>query len=242
MIYLLEFVKVVMLIFGFYFIHKDSYIFMPIICFSLYFIIEVLSRTYLSHLMKEIDEQYLSNMDKIPNDRKEFLVRLEEYKKTLFISPIRLFSALLMMTLIIFITVYNDKYNMINVVLTVMFVAINALFVNPYLKKKEEEIALNEAKMMYIESTEEYRDAVNELHKASYDFVARKVVITVIMSFFILLSVIFTMIRSGVVSVPYVIIYFIFMMTLFKEGKTVIEYDNEAEKQKIAKAKFINIL
>ncbi|MCR4879747.1 MAG: hypothetical protein K5906_02190, partial [Bacilli bacterium] len=91
---LFEFVSALSALLAVYFIHKDSYIFLPVIFFSLMLISEILLKRYSLLLLKRIDKRVEDNIFDIKDkDYYAYYFNYEQYKKYLLVNNISLFSS-----------------------------------------------------------------------------------------------------------------------------------------------------
>ena len=240
---IIQIVSYVALVIGMMFIHNDSYIYIPIICFSLYVILQILLEKHLTYCMKIVDDSFCIALDAVDKrETKKVLPRLSEYKKTLFISRIKLIGDILTSTFLASIMIINENKTMIIVFVSVFLVLIDILFISDYLKKKTKELALRERELLLHEEDAEYTDLLMTLNVNVYNLVMGKRSLRYIALFLILLSTLITMMMVKVVSVPFVLIYFIFGMTIFDKLMDIAKYDENIDKKKTDYMKLVNLI
>ena len=229
------------LICGTFFISDDSYVFIPIICFSLYIILQILLEKYLTICMKKVDAFYLERIASHPHDTKVLLTRLSEYKKSLFIGPIKLTGDVITVIFISAIMIMNEKNTLIILGSIVLILLLNYLFLDDYMKKKDEELALMERTLPNHVGEGEYLEMVLELNSRVYNQVMAKRSIRYVAIFLLILATIITMILSKIVSVPFVLLHLVFALTIFDKSKEILYFDKDLDKKRVDYMKLINL-
>ena len=238
---ILQILSYASLVTGMLFISNDSYIFIPLICFSLYVILQIFLEKYLTYSMKKVDSMFFEHIEKSHKDTNKILTRLAEYKKTLFTSPIKLTGDIITFIFLSAIMIINEKLTAI-ILFTIMFLLfIDIVFVKDYMKKKEEEVALMEKELHLFEETDEFLDRAIILNDRVYSITMGNRALRYISLFLILLSVFITMMFAKIVSVPFILVHFIFGITIFDKLKDTIYFDKDLDKKKIDYMKLVNL-
>ena len=230
------------LVAGMMFIDTESYIFVPIICFSLYVIMQILLEKYLLINMKAVDSLYLSLIEEKPTNTNLILTRIAEYKKSLFIGPIKLVSDLFTVLFLGIIMIINNRNSVLIVCMILLLTVVNLCLVRDAINKKKDNLAIEEKELDLAEDEAEYVRMSINLHDKAYNVVLLERVLKYIAKFLILLSVVITMIISHIVSVPFVIVHAFFAITIFDKLEDVSSFEKDQEKKKVDYMKLINVL
>ena len=239
---IVQIVSYVALVLGMMFIKNDSYIFIPIICFTIYIVLQILLEKHLTSCMKIVDDLFVSQFSNNKKDTDKIVPRLSEYKKTLFISRIKLTGDILTSLFLSVIMVINENMTFIIVGTVIFLILLNILFVNDYMKKKAKQLALYERELHLYETGAEYAEKLIGLNEGVYNLTMAKRSLRYIAIFIILLSTLITMMFIKVVSVPFVLIHVIFGLTIYDKLKDIIEYDENIDKRKVDYMKLVNLI
>ena len=241
----LSFIQVFSLIFlilGMMFIDKESYIFIPIICFTVYIILQILLEKYITTSMKQIDFIYLGLLENRVESTKELLRRLSEYKKSLFIGPIKLVSDIITSIFLSVVMLINNYYSSIIVATILVVVLFDLFFMRGFIEKKEEAIAVKEQELEADPDDPEYNFKAVNLYENVYNVTMIKRSLRYITIFLIFLSAFITMTISMVVSVPFILIHIIFGITIYDCLLNISNYEKDIELRKVNFMKLVNII
>ena len=236
-----QIVSYIALVIGMMFISNDSYIFLPIICFTIYIILQILLEKHLTFCMKIIDEKFVDYLGTAKKETSKIITRLNEYKKTLFTSRIKLTGDILASLFLSIIMIINETMTFIIVGTVVFIILIDILFVSDYMKKKTKKLALDEKELHLEEENDEYGEKLIVFSERVYSFTMAKRSLRYVAIFVILLSTLITMMIINVVSVPFVLIHLIFAITIYDKLKDIIEYDESLDKKKTDYMKLVNL-
>ena len=239
---ILQIASALSLMLGVKFIDEGTYIFYPIICFSLAAIFEVIIKGVLFKEMRRMDMNTLPDVYVDRINRFEFLKRFEEYKQSEVVYPIQFFTSFMMASIFCFILLINNVNNLSLIMLVMGIVLFDSFVVNPLLEKRKNSLELIQRKALLESNNNRFILQCGELTKKSYIFgklvLLRKYAYTLI----ILFAVILLMIFSHIVSVPYVICYFAMSYSLLQNLFPIFTYEQINQKHEINKSKFYNIL
>lgn len=224
---------------GFMFIDENSYIFVPVIALSCGAILQVVYQTYLSFLMKRVDERYLTELESVPIDNREYLKRFSDFKKSVFVSPINLVTNACISIFLIVILAINNKYNLLIPFAVVLILLVDVGIIHPKNKEREREIAKME-EFRDINDIGEFKDIFREINTLGYSLANRYSIYQLLRLFILLLVTIGVMILNNVVSVPFVITYLFFGTIIYTSLKKVIFFDDDVDEIKKNRVKFYN--
>ncbi len=235
-IYLLELFSFASLITGVMFIDKDTKIYIPIIGFSLYIVFELVLQKYLVTLMSRLDERYLSTLSEIPKNPKSFLLRFEEFKKNIFVTPMHFIMNCVTVVFLALIMVLNNSYNALIVMATLLLTIIYYFLIIPMQNKKKISIAKEENNLLGYSDVQEFVVDAHKLHEEAYKYTMIDTAIKYVSYFLIGVTTIISMILSNLVSVPFVLIYGLFGFTIFDRLIKIVSFPKEIEENKKQKA------
>lgn len=226
-----------------YFINKESYIYLPIIFFSLMLISELIQKKYSLYIMKRIDNRVEEIVGDIKNkDYYGFYSTYEAYKKYLLINNISFFSSFCIFLLISLVFIINDKMNFIYIVLNLLLAITYALIVKPMLNEDESIIKEYEAR---VKKTSDKAEALNYMKEArskayryadkhyayKYVSIALQVILTFIM-----------MMYNELVSITYIICYTVLQFYLYENVISILVKSDEFYKQDNLLNKIVNYI
>ena len=229
---LISLVGAVSSVLAIYFINKESYIFLPIIFFTVMLISEIVLKKYsmvvMSHIDKRVEELTINVKNK---DYYGLYTNYEGYKKCLLVNHLSTFSSFYIFLIISIVFIINDKINFIYIVLNLLLAATYAFLVKPMLDKDEAEIKENEE---FIKRTKDKLEAfsymdnarkigykyVDKLYAYKYVAIALEVILTFIL-----------MMYNSLVSVTYIICYTVLQVYLYSNIVNLLTTSSELQKQ-----------
>lgn len=238
---IIQIISIAFFIAGIMFIDSESYIFVPIIFLMLYLIVQLLLEKYLVSLLKKVDANYVDELKGRPKNTKLFLLRLAEYKKTLFVGPIKLTTDIIAVIFLGVVMVLNNRYMAFTLLFAIMFALIDFVFIDDYIKKKEDKLAREEAELDYFDGDEFYL-SIKDVTEGAYGLALIKRSSRYITLFVLLLSVLLVMIVSKIVSVPFLLLNFIFALTIFDHFRDILTSNKNEEKKKVDYMKLNNLM
>ena len=242
-LYLFEIISLVSLFVGVMLIEKNTHIYIPVICISLFAIMEILLQRYLVKLMTRFDERYLSHLNKqVPKNPKDFIYRLQNFKKMVFSGPLEVVSNTFIVVAIVVVLILNNKYNLIPIIMVVLLLLFEYLWISPYEKKRARNVFLKESDLNNAHSGEVFANNVHLLNDESYKLATFKISIKYLSYFLIFISVFVSMLFTKVTSVPYILVYGLFGVTLFEKSLKIMHYPDEIEEGKRCKTRLINLI
>ncbi len=235
-IYLLELFSFASLITGVLFIDKDTKIYIPIIGFSLYLILELVLQKYLVTLMSRLDERYLSTLSEIPKNTKSFFLRFEEFKRSVFVTPLHFIMNCVSVVFLSLIMILNNSNNALIVMMTLLLTVVYYFLIIPMQTRKQISIAKEENNLLGYRDVQEFIVEAHKLHEEAYEYSMRETAIKYVSYFLIGLATIFSMLLSDLISVPFVLIYGLFGFTVFDKLLKIVSFPKEIEENKKQKA------
>lgn len=215
-----------------YFINKESYIYLPIIFFTVMLIGEIIQKKYSLVIMNHIDKRLEETIGEIKKkDYYSFYMNSEMYKKYLLLNNLTLVSSFSTFLIISLIFIINDKMNFIYILINLLLAFSYALFIRPELNKEENEISeLEELIKTKSDKLEAYSLMNNTRIKAhkyiskeySYKYVV--IALEVILTFILMMYL-------KLVNVTYIICYSILQLYLYNNLINLLTSNESLTKQ-----------
>ena len=225
---------------GVYFI-KDSFpIYLPVIFLSLAIACEVVLKIISYSLMKKIDKYFFDESRLPRSDFKEYFFRFENYKRLALSSPMNYILVLIFTIGLAAVVLLNDVRNLLIILVPVVLTFLEALLVNPVLKKKKQQIIEQEDNIDYAKNGKDFKQRIDEMHKHAYVYSYINLLTTYLFALLILVSVILTMKLCGISSFPYIIFYTCIAVALFKAMRQLFAFNENIEEFNIVKVKISN--
>ena len=229
---LMSLVSAVSSVLSIYFINKDSYIYLPIIFFTVSILSIIILKKYSMYVMKAIDKRVEELVGDIKNkDYKGFYVDYEAYKKSLLINNLSTFSSFAVFIIISLVFIINDKMNFIYVLTNLLLAFVYVLMVKPLLDKDESEIKENEEKIELTTNKLEAFSYMNMARDKAYKYVDKfngyqyvVIMLQVVLTFIL-------MIYNQLVSVTYLVCYSFLEIYLYKNVVSLLTSNEEFNKQ-----------
>ena len=213
-----------------YFINSNSYFFVPIILFALFFIFEIIFRKGLINALKRMDDNIFNY--KIKASQNEFydFYKVEERYRFIALSIIPNFIfAVLVSVFMTVLLIINDSMNAIYVILALVLAIIHVYIYLPYHKRKSNELLEEESKIKDVQNQFQFRAVVSNTHDAAYQLGLFKNAFTYIEIAILLMSAITIMSLSHVVSVIYVVFYLCISVYLKDNFVRLLECSTQSE-------------
>ena len=212
----LSFLSGLSLVGGVYFLSKDNYFFVPLIFLSMMIIIEILLKKYLISLLKRMDQRIEDYYTDI-KDKKyyQFYQYFEQYKSSIIISDVTLFSHLFTILIIALIMLINAKMNAIYLGVNVLLAIFTSFIVQPYFIKEENKMNMLEESIVEINDIDEMNNHFFDLRKTGYSYGEKLHAYKYVISAIQLIVSFVLMMVSEVVNVTYIICYFFMEVYLY---------------------------
>lgn len=227
------------MVLGFVYIDKESLIAIPIIAFLLSLITSGGLQIYLVSAMKKMDEKYINDLEHDVKDRKAFLYRFAQFKKSLFTSPIGLLSDGITAILLSVIMAINGITNLLIPLVSTILLTADITIIRPRLKNKSRVIGRLES-FKQIDNLDDFKDNLYQINDLSYEYVRYEGMLRYFKYIIILLTVMLVMTISQINSMAFVLTYFIFGITIFEKSNSAANYFSNIGEVKTNKARFIN--
>ena len=238
---LLNFLGAASIILGLMFVDKKELLIVSLVLFSLYIILEIINRAYISYLMKKIDNNCLEDIKEKPNNPRLFLLNLANFKKSLFLTPSNFFLNIIVIVFLAIIMGLNNVYNNIITLSAILIMLLDIFFINPYLKNRERKVAKLEL-FKDCDSPQDFKDNFKLINEESYKLAMIRNALFLITRFLLCGVVILVMIICNITSVPFIFVYFGFALILVDRLEQIINFPNEVEEVKKHRARLNNCI
>ena len=231
---LLSIIPAILLVVGFFFVKEDSYIFIPIIFLSLYALFELVEKWYLIKEINFFDNFYIDKYFKNKHSIKyEDYFVYNQFKKDAFIFENSLLNSSIIISLIVFICIFNNPINVVAILVVLLLTIFKkAIFSNSESKSRQN---IDSGEQL-IKKSNACVDDVKALVNSTNKFVFRKSTTDCVISFIILIISFLMMIYTKNISVNFIIFYFGVFSILYSNFDTCLSIDNKYSdyyKQKI---------
>ena len=218
------------LLIGVYFINTNSYFFVPIIFFAIFFIFEIIFRKGLINALKRMDDNIFNyKLNASKKDFYEFYKVEEEYRYVaLSIIPNFIYTILVS----IFVTallIMNSSINVVYVLLSLIIAVIHVYVYVPYHKRKNSELLEQESLIKESNNQFQFRSIVSNTHEVAYSLGLFKNAFTYVEIAILLMSAITIMSLSNIVSVIYIFFYLCISVYLKDNFIRLLECSNKSE-------------
>ena len=213
-----------------YFINVNSYFFVPVILFALFFIFEILFRRGLIGALKRMDDNIFNYKIKAePNEFMEFYKVEEKYRYVaLSIIPNFIYTVLVSVFMTVLL-IMNGAINAVYILLALILAIAHVYIYLPYHKRRSNELAAEELKIKDVANQFQFRSVVNDAHETAYHLGLFKNAFTYIEIAILLMSAITVMSLSHVVSIIYVIFYLCISIYLKDNFVRLLECSSQSE-------------
>lgn len=231
------------LLVGSYFVNRDSFIFIPIIFFSLFIIFELLFRENLIKAMQRMDEEIAKyQLDITSEEYYSLYEATENYRSNAIgLVPDIIFTMLISVFLTA-ILVMNGTINIIYVGLSLLFAAIESIVLEPYFAKQTKLVEDDEIELKRSENEDEYYHFSSSAREKAYHIALAKTVTSYLSIGLLLIISIIIMAMSQVVSVTYVVFYLCISVYLKNNFTKMFKFSSQEEKCDYYRGKIINSL
>ena len=238
---IISFISVISAVLAVYFINKESYIYLPIIFFSVMLISELIQKKYSLIVMKHIDnrvEEMVGNIKK--KDYYGFYVDYESYKKYLLINNISFFSSFCIILFISLVFIINDKMNFIFIVLNILLGLTYALIVKPLLNEDEKVIMEYEERIKKADEKVEAFSYMKEARNKSYKYVDKHYAYRYVAIALQIILTFIMMMYNELVNITYIICYTVLQFYLYENIISILLKSDDFYKQDNLLNKIIN--
>ena len=230
------------LITGCAFIEENAYIFIPIACFALYVILELILHQYLIKNMRRIDDLYINQLEELPINNEEFIKRLSYYKKDIFSSPIEFISNVITIIVLTSVMLLNNPYTGVEILVVIILILISYSKNKEQFKRKAVDISSKEIILKDTKELKTFKEGFFDLEDSVYQYTKLNNSSTYIVYFIILLSTLLSMLLTKVVSLPFILIYFVFGLTIYRSFLKAMDYPENIENSKVSYMRLLNIM
>lgn len=238
--HLFSLLSIALLMVGFFFIKVDSYIFIPIIFITGFAISELVDNWYLIKEYNSFDKMYIDKyFSREISNLKSTYYDYIMFKKDYFSFGRKIYSAIAIITIFIFVLVLNDVMNSI-VLLSLLLVLIieQLLFANKD-QKAINEINLKKEKLC---KSDDYIESIKEINLLSNSYALRFSAIKCINTFIILIAAFTLMILTNNISVNFIIFHFGVYYVLFNNFEVMVNFSKNYRSYQKSKERFMDIV
>ena len=226
-----------------YFINKESYIYLPLIFFSLMIISEVALKAYSIRIMKNVDQRVETITHHIKNeDYYDYYLTYEGYKKYLLVNQISYFSSFYIFLLISLVFIINDKINVIYILINLVLASSYTFFIRPILDKEEKEIMYQEAVIKKADGVMNAFIAMDSARERAYKYVNKEYAFKCVVIAIQIILTFIMMIYMNLVSVTYIICNTVLQIYLYNNVVSLLNKNTDLEKQDNLLNKIINYI
>lgn len=228
------------LIIGVYFLSKETHFVIPVALLSLFFIFELMFRCELINASKRMDDNIAEFKIREGVKYRELFNNIERYR-TLALKniPNFIYSCLIVMFMVI-VLVMNSLIYSIYALVALAISLLEVFIYNPYFRNKSVILEEKESELDEVENDFQYKMKSGEIHSLTYHLALSRNLYFYAEIAVILLSIILTMVFSGVINITFVV-FFLCVSIFLKENFTrIIEYTNQSVELDFTRAKLIN--
>ena len=234
---LVQLISGIFAVLGVYFIKDNTPIYLPAIFLSLAIVTELIMKALSYSIMKKLDGFFFKNENLPKKERRNYLIKYEDYKRLSLASPMNYILLLVFALGLIAVVLLNDIKNALLIATPLAIALIDVLCVKSVLKAKKREILLLEDE---VEKCEDFYSKVKEIHTKSYNYSYIVIALSYVYAGLIVLTVILTMHICGITSFPYIVFYSMIAITLYKTLERLFSFGDTIEELNIAKIKVNN--
>ena len=167
----LQIVSGILVALGIYYINPEKDLILPIIFLSASILVAIIMKLVVFQKMKKYDALLIESADKINN--KQYFNYYEQFEKAkgfFFSNTLNIIYYCLIVVFIIFVTIFNDLRYFLIMMEPILVGAVEFVFINPSIKKKNCELELIEATLHNVNSKDDFEMKVKTIHDKSYNF------------------------------------------------------------------------
>ena len=228
--YALQILSNLFLIVSLYFVkdNSNSLLFSSISIF-LYILFSFLFRIHTCSCLSSINNVLLNRLKIIPKNKEKFTEHLSGFKSNFFLSRISVISDLLSIIFLSFIFLYNNKFNGILLIITILVATISILIFGKIKEIKTKEIDSLE-KRSKVTDLEDFKQNIEIINDKVNKFVIKEFCFTLLEYAFIVLGIILIGLFFKNISLGLVVFEFIFCSQLLKCWKSLMSFEQKEEK------------
>ena len=223
-----------------YFLNGDVNILLPLTIMICSLIIELVLKQYLFKITKQVDENHVYSLEKLPKDQYDYLVRVEDYKKSLVKSPLNIVSDIILFIVSITLLMLNSKYSFISIITVLLIILVDIVFVNPYFIRKDMEITKNEKGLSRLCNLEGFRECHKAVQSRSLKYANLKLVYFAIKLLLIGASVLISMLLAKNYSSLFALVNIMLVLIINQEGERITHYQKDLDAIKENKTRIYN--
>jgi len=155
---------------GFYFVRDDGNYLVSILLFALYGILEIISRRFLFHAMKQCDERWLKRVAVGPKEQwRERYLQYSEWKKNAFPGVFALFSSLTISIALTILIGWNSPYFFVSVAGMLVYLLAKSIGIGTSIEQAKRKIETSEHEIFSTDiSAEEATRGFEALNEEGY--------------------------------------------------------------------------
>ncbi len=228
------------LLVGLSFIESPYYL-LPLGCLAVCALFEVLYHVLLNRRMKEIDKDFLSQINR-PLSTEDELKTYEEYKSKALTLPTVLTFSLLLSLLIVLLFIFNSLYNLVIIGALLFTLLFKEVFLSPHQTREEQEISELEGALTRDKDMESFKDKFTRTHEKTYHYASEATFSRYLELFILMLAIIISMYFQGFLSLTYVLLYFALSYYLLSNLEKLFSLRKERREYDLLKSKFNTLM
>ncbi len=223
-----------------YFLNGNTNILLPLTIVICSLIMELVLKQYLFKITKQVDNNHVYNLEKLPNDQYDYLVRVEEYKKALVKSPLNIVTDIILFIVSTALLMLNSKYSFISIIVVLLILLVDVIFVNPYFTKKDMEITKSEKGLSRLCNLDGFKECHRAVQSRSLKYANTKLVYFSIKLLLIGASVLVSMLLAKNYSSLFALVNIMLVLIINQEGERITHYQKDLDLIKENKTRIYN--
>ena len=239
-ILLFNFLSMVFLLTGLYFVKTDEYVFIPLVFIALFSICELVENWYYINLLKQFDITYLNDYMLYSKDRVKDYKEYTDFKILTFNKARNISSACCMAVSIIVVLLINDKMNCFPILLFLALAVLDYIFTKTMFNKQK--IAQEESSLLLRTKSEDLGDGLlrlnAETNKMSFNLSSKRCLI-IFLTIFIAFAM---MLINHLVSANYLLFNFATYYVMYEQFGRILSYNEHQTNFLKAKERFLEVI
>ncbi len=223
-----------------YFLNEDINILFPLTIVLCSLIIELALKQYLLRITKQVDENHVYSLEKLPKNQYEYLVRVEEYKKALIKHPLNIVSDVILFIVSVTLLILNSKYSFISILVVLLMLLIDVVFIHPFFIKKDLEITKEEKGLDRLCNLDGFKECHRVVQSKALKYANAKVIYSAIKIILVGASVLISMLLSKNYSSLFALVNIMLVLIINQEGERITHYQKDIDTIKENKTRIYN--
>ena len=229
---IISFITAVSSVLAVFFINKESYIFLPLIFFTVMILSEIILKKYSMVIMKRIDKRVEEFLGEVKNkDYYGFYKTYEGYKKYLLINHLSTFSHFYIFLIIALVFIINDKLNFIYIVMNLLLAVSYSVTIKPMLNADEVGILEAEDALSKTKDKLVAYSYMNSAREKAYKYADKEVAFKYVVIAIQVILTFILMMYLKLVSVTYILCYTFLQIYLYNNVVSLLTSNEDYSKQ-----------